>query len=167
MYRGEWAGGERNGEGIFFYSNGARYRLVLGLTHSQRHHDDHLKSSCHWCVGSGQWKENRKEGYGIFLFEDGHLYEGSYVNDKMVDTPPSGVGRNEEVQQLQLYIDVSDVLPSAVCDVNAEIRRLEKLALQHNSDLKKLYKLYSCSGSNENAGAAPILEKQCLHSECP
>lgn len=104
---------------------------------------------------SGYWKANRKEGYGIFIFEDGHLYEGTFTNDRMAG-PPTGAGqgqgsrkgKEEEVLQLQLYVDVTDILPSLDCDVNAEIHKLEKLALQHNTDLKKLYKLYSNSSTS-------------------
>lgn len=34
--------------------------------------------------------------------------------------------------QVQLYVDVMDLLPVASCDAQAEIARLEKLALQFN-----------------------------------
>lgn len=105
---------------------------------------------------SGQWKANRKEGFGIFIFEDGHMYEGTFTNDRMAE-PPTGAGpRNEEALQLQLYVDVVDALPSAACDVHAEIHKLEKLALQHNTDLKRLYKMYSTGAATTTTGTPPL-----------
>lgn len=49
-------------------------------------------------------------------------------------------------RQVQLYVDVLDLLPCASCDAEAEIRRLEKLALQCNSELKRVYRHYCALG---------------------
>jgi hypothetical protein len=94
-------------------------------------------------TGSGSWKSNKKDGYGVLVFEDGHIYEGNFLNDKPCEPAMLARGRNSDTQQLQLYVDVVDILPSAMVDVNAEIMKLEKLALQYNTELKKLYKQYS------------------------
>jgi hypothetical protein len=149
IYRGEWLAGKRHGDGVFLYSNGARYRWAL----SQKSYHEATERTW-WSsftalpgpsrvVRSGQWANNVKEGFGVFVFEDGHMYEGPFKQDKMAEPPASTGPRNDDVTQLQLYVDVLDILPCAACDVNAEIRRLEKLALQYNTELKKIYKQYS------------------------
>ena len=32
-------------------------------------------------VGLGQWKDNKKHGFGIFLWADGRKYEGFWAGD--------------------------------------------------------------------------------------
>lgn len=58
-YVGYWKLGQRDGKGIFYYSNGSKYE--------------------------GEWKENFKHGHGTFTFEDGTQYIGPFQNDRMVN----------------------------------------------------------------------------------
>ena len=30
----------------------------------------------------GDWKDDKKEGYGVFKWPDGRIYEGGYKNDR-------------------------------------------------------------------------------------
>lgn len=108
----------------------------------------------------------------MFVFEDGHLYEGFFNNDKMGkcttthesnapggSRPPSTAASKQSDnglagRQVQLYVDVLDLLPCAAADVGIEISRLEKVALQYNTELKRIYKKYCISGS------APSKENQ-------
>lgn len=58
-YVGYWKLGQRQGKGVFYYSNGSKYE--------------------------GDWFENFKHGTGIFTFEDGTSYSGPFDNDRMTN----------------------------------------------------------------------------------
>ena len=126
---------------------------------------------------SGQWEHNKKEGYGVFVFEDGHLYEGFFNNDKMGKAtatsaktssgsrPPSTAASKQSntgpaSRQIQLYVDVLDLLPCAAADVGIEISRLEKLALQYNTELKRIYKKYCISSGAASTTPAEVERAQ-------
>eukprot|EP00904_Undaria_pinnatifida_P000755 jgi/Undpi1/10680/HiC_scaffold_29.g13128.m1 len=58
VYRGEWSGGMRHGQGTFMYADGSRH--------------------------TGQWDKNRKHGPAVFMTESGRMLEVSFDNDSMV-----------------------------------------------------------------------------------
>ena len=57
-YRGDFCHGYRQGVGQFLYANGSDY--------------------------NGGWSENKKHGWAVFTYEDGHLFEGQFENDRYV-----------------------------------------------------------------------------------
>ncbi|XP_072337634.1 radial spoke head 10 homolog B isoform X3 [Scyliorhinus torazame] len=61
QYVGEFVMGVREGQGKFFYANGAVY--------------------------SGEWVANKKHGLGTFTFKNGRTFEGEFSEDRMVEFP--------------------------------------------------------------------------------
>jgi hypothetical protein len=53
-YRGELRGGQRDGQGTYWYANGDIYE--------------------------GAWKDGQKHGWGVYRWPDGNRYEGEWVN---------------------------------------------------------------------------------------
>ena len=51
-YEGQWENGERNGFGVFYYANGAKY--------------------------VGEWRSNLKEGRSVFITDSGGLILGDF-----------------------------------------------------------------------------------------
>ena len=43
----------------------------------------------------GQWEHNKKVGHGTFTFEDGSVYDGPFVDDRMAEGKVPGVGPDE------------------------------------------------------------------------
>jgi len=144
-YTGEWWEGERHGSyGVFEYANGSQYR--------------------------GAWQHNAKEGLGALVFEDGHVYEGLFENDRMVDPDHDAPAKGPDpTMQPQLRLRVSDMISSTSSSSSSnngsgsgspskllattsaaklqpgDIERLEveKVALRYASELKAVYKWYS------------------------
>lgn len=56
MYEGSYEFGQRSGQGIYKFKNGARY--------------------------TGQYLKNKKHGQGIFIYPDGSRYEGEWAEDQ-------------------------------------------------------------------------------------
>lgn len=50
--------GKKHGEGVLFYSNGARYE--------------------------GQWSNDKKQGEGVLVFENGTVFVGEFADDKPI-----------------------------------------------------------------------------------
>ncbi|XP_072415913.1 radial spoke head 10 homolog B isoform X2 [Chiloscyllium punctatum] len=61
QYVGEFVMGARQGQGKFFYANGAVY--------------------------SGEWVANKKHGLGTFMLKNGRTFEGKFLEDHMVEFP--------------------------------------------------------------------------------
>ena len=141
-YTGEWWEGERHGSyGVFEYAKCSRY--------------------------SGAWQHNAKEGLGALVFEDGHVYEGLFDSDRMVDPDHDAPAKGPDpTMQPQLRLRVSDTISSippgnsnsssgspsklfatasAARSPSGDVERLEveKVALRYASELKAVYKWYS------------------------
>lgn len=56
-YEGEWKDGLRQGQGVFYYANGAQY--------------------------IGEWQKNLKEGYAVFVQDNGEVQKGIFSKDKL------------------------------------------------------------------------------------
>lgn len=58
MYQGNWAKGLREGYGVFYYANGAKYE--------------------------GFWKDNMKEGFAFYTNENGNISLTLFCKDRMI-----------------------------------------------------------------------------------
>jgi len=83
------------GTGTFYYANGATY--------------------------AGEWRSNQKHGPGVFVFEDGSVFDGLFAHDRMAD------GR-------QLPGPAQGPLPS-------HRQQAQNVLLQHGLQLKRLYQV--------------------------
>ena len=59
---------------------------------------------------------NIKEGYGVFTYPDGHVYEGPFVNDRMPGRE-EGSRATEDVAP-QLKLNINDLV-----EVESEVRK--------------------------------------------
>lgn len=84
-----------SGTGTFYYANGATY--------------------------AGEWRSNQKHGPGVFVFEDGSVFDGLFAHDRMAD------GR-------QLPGPAQGPLPS-------HRQQAQNVLLQHGLQLKRLYQV--------------------------
>jgi hypothetical protein len=68
----------KHGKGLFIFSDGARFE---GEFEKDFMKDGRLV----WPDGrtyTGQFKDNKMHGLGVFTWPDGRKYEGEYVDDK-------------------------------------------------------------------------------------
>ena len=64
-------------------------RMVPFMTASGRMTEGKARGRCIFCGGgnyTGGWKNNKKEGYGIYCWSNGTRYEGSFKNGEMDGT---------------------------------------------------------------------------------
>ncbi|RLN93407.1 hypothetical protein BBJ28_00006931 [Nothophytophthora sp. Chile5] len=135
-YEGEFRAGLRDGNGVFFYANGARYE--------------------------GEWRANVKDGYGLFFYENGRVFVGLFRQDRSVEgcyataeiAPKPAEATSElpvaaasplpsassSVVGIMLFIN--DLLPTTGDMAAREKARkaVEHAALRINTDLRTLYR---------------------------
>ena len=103
-YLGTFENSLRNGEGTFYYANGAVY--------------------------SGQWKDNRKNGKGTFTSRDGRVYrsefkDGSIFQDGQLFVPTPSISLNFPLDGLLAPSESQDEVINSIC--NIYVRFLPKL----------------------------------------
>lgn len=84
LYIGDWKMNKKDGYGIKIYSNRDKYE---GYWKNDMRHG---KGTYWLCIGknayrklfTGDWFENKKEGKGIFFYNDGGCYDGEWKNSK-------------------------------------------------------------------------------------
>ena len=86
-YSGEFKDGQREGLGIFYYANGSTYE--------------------------GQWKNNCKHGYAMYIDEDGKAIYGYFQRDKLVRTVEVYYTLLETLVKADLLKRKSDFLDSS------------------------------------------------------
>ncbi len=83
-YVGEYKEGKKHGKGTYFYANGNKYVGDYKNDYPNGHGtflylaDNEFKGFTH----SGQYKNGKREGYGIFTYPNGSRHEGNYINDR-------------------------------------------------------------------------------------
>ena len=84
QYIGDWKENKKDGYGIKIYSNKDKYEGYWN-------NDLRNGKGTYWlCIGknkyrklyTGDWKNNKKEGHGIFFYKDGSCYDGLWKNNK-------------------------------------------------------------------------------------
>ncbi|KAJ4463000.1 putative MORN motif protein [Paratrimastix pyriformis] len=73
-YDGSWKGGKRHGHGLFLVP-------ATGTT-ATASRDDDLGGGNMRLVYSGDWVDDRMEGYGTYFYENGEQYEGEWLQNK-------------------------------------------------------------------------------------
>lgn len=101
-YTGDWKKNERTGQGVFTWAEGSKYvgefnnNKFSGLgkeydkdgkiIYEGNYIDNNFngKGTYYYNDGKyvGNWKDSKREGYGIFYNNNGNKYEGNYKNDK-------------------------------------------------------------------------------------
>ena len=84
VYTGEFDDkGQRHGNGVTQYNNSDVY--TGGWLNDKKNGKYTYKEDDRWPGRSyeGDWKDDKKSGWGQFIFSDKHWYEGGCVNDKM------------------------------------------------------------------------------------
>eukprot|EP00927_Polykrikos_kofoidii_P013942 TRINITY_DN16084_c0_g1_i1.p1 TRINITY_DN16084_c0_g1~~TRINITY_DN16084_c0_g1_i1.p1 ORF type:complete len:1146 (+),score=219.75 TRINITY_DN16084_c0_g1_i1:182-3619(+) len=140
-YCGQFQHGKREGIGTFYYANGAYYH--------------------------GGWKGHVKSGQGRHTSEEGSVYEGIFVNDRLLGDPvtqgcdvPGGFTASSMVEDntISKCTDLSDLevfaLPSdcrglppsahsaGYNDASKVFREVYNIILRHLGELKELYARY-------------------------
>lgn len=103
-YLGHFANSLRNGQGTFYYANGAVYK--------------------------GEWHDNRKNGQGTFTSRDGRVYnsefrDGSIYQDGQLFVPTPQISLNFPLDGLLAPSESSDEVMNSLC--NIYVRFLPKL----------------------------------------
>ncbi|XP_048871790.1 radial spoke head 10 homolog B [Brienomyrus brachyistius] len=150
-YTGQFVQGARQGQGTFFYANGASYE--------------------------GGWQANKKHGQGKFTSKDGRVSEGEFVDDRMSEYPAlpkdavltpdlnilristsvsvesdsprdtSGPGSGSSLLSQDMTLDIQSLLvqfPEPQRD--AELKQMELAMLRHVAELRSTYCFYSRLG---------------------
>nr|XP_023686995.1 radial spoke head 10 homolog B-like isoform X1 [Paramormyrops kingsleyae] len=150
-YTGQFVQGARQGQGTFFYANGASYE--------------------------GGWQVNRKHGQGKFTSKNGHVSEGDFVDDRMTEFPAfpkdavltpdlnilrtptsisadsdspwdtSGSGPGSSLLSQDMTLDIRSLLvqfPEPQRD--AELKQMVLAMLRHAAELRSTYCFYSRLG---------------------
>lgn len=95
VYAGNWKGGLKHGEGIYYYKNGDIY---------EGEWENDLRSgegTMHYVDGSkytGEWADDQCNGFGVLHENNGNRYEGYFLNGKK-----HGSGSYYYVSQCRLY----------------------------------------------------------------
>jgi len=154
-YKGCFRGGEREGIGKFFFSDGAIY--------------------------DGEWASDMKQGNGTYTFADGSVYEGAFARDRMLGKRPRPGQEVKRANPREVKWCVDDILApiakSYIANEEAErvmsigspikpalrakkIRQLGALesntlnsaVLRRISRIKDIYKKYSAMSAHDVAG---------------
>ncbi|XP_041062838.1 radial spoke head 10 homolog B [Carcharodon carcharias] len=162
QYVGELVMGARQGQGKFFYANGAVY--------------------------SGEWVANKKHGLGKFTFTNGRTFEGEFFEDRMVEFPNFSIdGMNtpdlssirtqsprktdniktsgskgviKSVLERNVELDIASLLemiPEE--DRQNELMQLEYTTLRYLAELKKIYGFYSSLGHQQTLDNTFLMSK--------
>jgi len=148
IYRGMYEEGRRYGFGTFFYMNGSQY--------------------------SGQWRDDVKEGPGIFIHPDGRIVAGNYENNRLISSI------DEDFQQLRVTedinpqyhlnlfityfqsypaLEINPFLSLKDRDINQKklINDIERLLLKYNSYIKVIYRHYNEIANRQRIREIPYL----------
>ncbi|KAG7226419.1 hypothetical protein INR49_013831 [Caranx melampygus] len=135
QYTGDFAHGQRHGQGMFYYAGGAIYE--------------------------GEWKNNKKDGKGKFTFKDGHVFEGEFEDDQMMTPNWNG---NRALTPLCGALQVksssdssdfgSDMALNFECLLDkfpdrkhdTERKQVEFVLLRKDMELRSIYSFYSRLG---------------------
>ncbi|RLN27465.1 hypothetical protein BBJ28_00019367 [Nothophytophthora sp. Chile5] len=135
-YEGEFRDGLRDGNGVFFYANGARYE--------------------------GEWRANVKDGYGLFFYENGRVFVGLFRQDRSVEgcyaTAETALKPAETMSELTaaavsplpsaspsiagIMLFINNLLPMTgdLAAREKAQKAVEHAALRINTDLRALYR---------------------------
>ncbi|XP_072337633.1 radial spoke head 10 homolog B isoform X2 [Scyliorhinus torazame] len=162
QYVGEFVMGVREGQGKFFYANGAVY--------------------------SGEWVANKKHGLGTFTFKNGRTFEGEFSEDRMVEFPNFSIdgintpdlgsirtrspletdniktsdskGVIQSVLERNVKFDIDSLLEMiSEKDRQNELTQLEYTTLRYMAELKKVYSFYSSLGHQQTLDNTFLLSK--------
>lgn len=132
IYRGQFEAGARAGLGHFFYMNGSQY--------------------------SGYWKDDMKNGDGVFIYADGRIEAANFNANRMQylpDSPLAAQRQSDEVSP-QYSLNIADVVqqfPKTAFSSNSspikfdtpamQTKEIERLLLRYNSAIRHLLKQYT------------------------
>ena len=87
----------------------------------------------------GQWEHNKKVGHGTFTFEDGSVYDGPFVDDRMAD--------GKVQQQVDIFACLH-LKPYLASEAEPEMgaRAVQNLLTRHNTEVKQIYRYYAALG---------------------
>ncbi|EQC30809.1 hypothetical protein SDRG_11569 [Saprolegnia diclina VS20] len=145
-YEGDWVTGQRHGKGTMKYASGNVYEgdWVDGKKAG--------KGTMHWFDAAetydGDWHDDH--GLGLFFFEDGTIYEGEFVRDRMVDINDNKSKNAETLPTLVLYID--DILRHE--EKSRALKATQHAVLRANTDLRNVYRHYASCGGTTTAHAS-------------
>ncbi len=78
-YTGDWVDNQRQGLGVFYYTNGNRYE---GQWVSNKRHGRGKMNYSNGDIYEGDWVNDERSGPGILICENGNRYEGHWLHDK-------------------------------------------------------------------------------------
>ncbi|XP_019725944.1 radial spoke head 10 homolog B isoform X2 [Hippocampus comes] len=143
QYTGNFFHGYRHGPGIFYYAGGATYE--------------------------GGWQDNKKHGKGKVTLKDGYVFQGQFLNDKMV-TPimtanqaPVLLGTDESSLGPDMTVNIDSILekiPQRKRDI--EHKQVRFVLLRHKTELRSIYRFYSRLGQPQIPGGAFLLSRMQL-----
>ncbi|XP_061612045.1 radial spoke head 10 homolog B isoform X7 [Phyllopteryx taeniolatus] len=148
-YKGQWnhskrhGKGYRHGPGIFYYAGGAVYE--------------------------GGWQDNKKHGKGKVTLKDGYVFQGQFLNDKMV-TPNMtanqapvlhGMAESSLGPDMTVSIDCAlEKIPGRKHEI--EHKQVRFVLLRHKTELRSIYRFYSRLGQPQIPGGAFLLSRMQL-----
>ena len=105
-YVGEWKDGDKNGQGVFTYSNGNKY---VG---EWKDGDKNGQGTFAWADGAkyvGEWKDDLRNGQGVFTYSNGNKYVGEFKNGSQTGQGNSLRVDNADVREELTAIEFSRV----------------------------------------------------------
>ena len=147
IYRGNYEDGKRCGFGTFFYMNGSQY--------------------------SGQWREDMKEGPGIFIYPDGRIVAGNYYNNRLVQSMDEEFNNQRVTEDInpQYHLNLLSIFNSyPLIEYNPLlsmeerekgqkkiISDCERLLLKYNSYIKTTYRHYNELNNKQRLREIPYI----------
>ncbi|XP_034414068.1 radial spoke head 10 homolog B isoform X2 [Cyclopterus lumpus] len=138
-YTGDFVQGQRHGQGTLYYANGAIYEE--------------------------EWRWNNKHGKAKFTFEDGHVFEGEFVDDQMMTHNPNG---NKAPTALPgTHILRTDMALNIECllekipetERGTELKQVEFVVLSGAKKLRSVYSFYSRLGHTHSPDNTFLLSR--------
>lgn len=77
VYAGNWRNDAKDGEGVYFYSDGSRYE---GQWESDQRSGRGTLYACNGDVYTGEWKQGLQNGFGTLTKANQDVYEGEWLN---------------------------------------------------------------------------------------
>jgi hypothetical protein len=113
------------------------YLYVVCLSLSPIHNNSHILYAANGAEYEGGWKDNMKDGKGIFIFETGYIHFGEFVEDKMVNEVSPSTRDN-------LHMNIEDLIANlSGKEAEHAPHNLLKVVFRFNSDLRNIYKNYT------------------------
>lgn len=147
IYRGNYEVGLRHGFGTFFYMNGSQY--------------------------TGQWKNDMKDGPGIFIHPDGKIIAGNYSQNRLIESLDKEFQNQRVTEDInpQYHLNIQSIFDfypnleynyllsfeDRIKNQKKIVADIERILLKYNAYLKTVYRFYNEQNNKQRSREIPFI----------